>query len=158
MIQYHFLQRAHCRFIKEEVETHDLTSLFGHNPPQDKMEEILQTSICTQLSGSDVTSNLDDTISFPATCAHCRFMKEQVETHLASLFGHNPPQDKMDEILRRSICSLDRDVVQVGSYSTQMVVKFSVVCSGRSCAFVQMTRYGFISCKSELLCYICNQN
>ena len=102
----------------------------------------------TQLSGSDVTANLDDTIAFPATCAHCRFMKEQVETHLTSLFQHNPPQDKMEEILSTSICSLNRSVVQVGSYTTQTVVKFSVVCSGSSCAFVHVTRYGFISCKS----------
>ena len=101
------------------------------------------------LSDEDYNPNHDaDTISFRATCAHCRFLKEEVEEHMASLFFPTETQGKMQQILKRAIIYLNNSILQVGSNTSDTSVKFSVIAPHSSCAFVHLTRYGFISCKS----------
>ena len=89
-------------------------------------------------------------VSFQSTCAHCRFLREQVEEYIPSVLHGDVSAAKMLRIVTQTSRGSNQLVIQVGTHSFQTVVKFSVVPQdkGEDPSFVHLSRSEYISCRS----------
>ena len=142
-----------------------LPSCIVHVTRRNMRSEVRYSCTCqlyAHIESSELTAGenepflTEQDVSFRPTCAHCRFLKENIEEHIPSLFEDSVPKLKIQTQLLKAKEGLLASVIQVGTFSTQTTVKFSVLPQNNTpsdetipdCAFVHLTRYGYLACQS----------